>query len=52
MINFILTLLPINLIINDGSVDETEEIARAWGVQHVVHFKRNLGLARGSLIHS
>lgn len=37
------------LIINDGSVDETEKIARAWGVQHVVHFKRNLGLARGFL---
>lgn len=35
------------LIINDGSRDDTEKIAREWGVQHVVHFKRNLGLARG-----
>lgn len=37
------------LIINDGSSDDTEKIAREWGVQHVVHFKRNLGLARGFL---
>ncbi len=37
------------LIINDGSSDETEKIAREWGVQHVVHFKRNLGLAKGFL---
>lgn len=37
------------LIINDGSDDETEEIARKWGVQHIVHFKRNLGLAKGFL---
>ena len=37
------------LIINDGSNDNTEEIAKAWGVHHVVHFKRNLGLARGFL---
>lgn len=37
------------LIINDGSDDETEAIAKAWGVQHVVHFKRNLGLAKGFL---
>lgn len=35
------------LIINDGSNDDTERIAREWGVHHVVHFKRNLGLARG-----
>ncbi len=37
------------LIINDGSQDRTEEIAREWGVDYVVHFKRNLGLARGFL---
>ncbi len=37
------------LIINDGSSDDTEKIAREWGVQYVVHFKRNLGLARGFL---
>lgn len=37
------------LIINDGSEDDTEKIAREWGVHHVVHFKRNLGLAKGFL---
>lgn len=37
------------LIINDGSSDDTERIAREWGVHHVVHFKRNLGLAKGFL---
>lgn len=37
------------LIINDGSSDDTERVAREWGVQHVVHFKRNLGLAKGFL---
>ena len=35
------------LIINDGSSDHTVEVARAWGVHHVVNFKRNKGLARG-----
>ncbi len=37
------------LVINDGSDDETEAIAKEWGVQHIVHFKRNLGLAKGFL---
>lgn len=37
------------LIINDGSKDDTEKIAKQWGVHHVVHFKRNLGLAKGFL---
>lgn len=37
------------LIINDGSQDRTEQIAREWGVNYVVHFKRNLGLAKGFL---
>ena len=37
------------LIINDGSQDKTEQIARDWGVNYVVHFKRNLGLAKGFL---
>lgn len=37
------------LIINDGSDDETERIAREWGVHYVVHHKRNLGLAKGFL---
>lgn len=35
------------LIINDGSKDKTVEVARAWGVHHIVNFKRNKGLARG-----
>lgn len=35
------------LIINDGSKDNTVEVARKWGVNYVVNFKRNKGLARG-----
>jgi Glycosyltransferases involved in cell wall biogenesis len=35
------------LIINDGSADNTVEVARNWGVQHVVDFKCNRGLAKG-----
>lgn len=35
------------LIINDGSTDNTVEVARNWGVHHVVTFKKNKGLARG-----
>lgn len=35
------------LIINDGSIDRTVEVARAWGVHHVVNFRRNKGLAEG-----
>lgn len=35
------------LIINDGSKDKTVEVAKAWGVHHVVSFKRNKGLAYG-----
>ncbi len=35
------------LIINDGSKDNTVEVARNWGVDHIVHFKRNKGLAHG-----
>lgn len=35
------------LIINDGSRDETVEVARKWGVNHIVSFKRNKGLAHG-----
>lgn len=37
------------LIINDGSDDDTERVALEWGVNYVVHFKRNLGLAKGFL---
>lgn len=35
------------LIINDGSTDNTVEVARNWGVDHVVSFKQNKGLAKG-----
>ncbi len=35
------------LIINDGSKDNTVEVARKWGVHHVVNFKQNQGLAKG-----
>lgn len=35
------------LIINDGSTDNTVEVAKNWGVQYVVNFKQNKGLARG-----
>ena len=37
------------LIINDGSSDDTEKVAIEWGVHYIVHFKRNLGLAKGFL---
>jgi len=37
------------LIINDGSSDDTERVAKEWGVHYIVHFKRNLGLAKGFL---
>ena len=35
------------LIINDGSSDNTVEVARNWGVHHVVSFPQNKGLAKG-----
>lgn len=35
------------LIINDGSKDATVEVARNWGVHHIVSFKKNKGLAKG-----
>jgi glycosyltransferase involved in cell wall biosynthesis len=34
------------LIVDDGSTDRTVEVAREWGVDHVVRFPRNQGLAR------
>lgn len=37
------------LIINDGSTDRTVEVARELGIQHIVTFKKNKGLARGFL---
>ena len=35
------------LIINDGSKDNTVEVARNWGVHYIVNFRRNKGLAKG-----
>ncbi len=35
------------LIINDGSKDNTVEVARKWGVNYIVSFRNNKGLARG-----
>lgn len=35
------------LIINDGSKDNTVEVARQWGINYIVNFKKNRGLARG-----
>ena len=37
------------LIINDGSTDRTLEVAREHGVEHIVSFPRNRGLARAFL---
>ena len=33
------------LVIDDGSSDDTAEVARRWGVHHVVRHRRNRGLA-------
>lgn len=35
------------LIINDGSLDRTVEVAKACGVDHIVSFDHNQGLAKG-----
>ena len=35
------------LIINDGSTDNTVQVARDWGVNYVINFKCNKGLAEG-----
>lgn len=35
------------LIINDGSKDDTVGVARRWGVNYIVNFKKNKGLAKG-----
>lgn len=35
------------LIINDGSNDATVQVAKNWGVHHIVSFRNNKGLARG-----
>jgi len=33
------------LVIDDGSDDRTSEVARTWGVHHIVRHRRNRGLA-------
>ncbi len=35
------------LIINDGSEDDTVNTARNWGVDYIVNFRSNRGLAKG-----
>jgi len=35
------------LIINDGSADDTVKVAKECGVDHIVNFKHNQGLAKG-----
>jgi len=35
------------LIINDGSTDDTVKVAKECGVDHIVDFKHNQGLAKG-----
>ena len=35
------------LIINDGSTDDTLNVAKECGVDHIVNFKHNRGLAKG-----
>ena len=35
------------LVINDGSSDKTTEVAREWGVNYIVSFTQNKGLAKG-----
>ena len=34
------------LIINDGSTDDTVKVAEKWGVDHIISFKKNQGLAK------
>jgi glycosyltransferase involved in cell wall biosynthesis len=35
------------LVINDGSTDDTSEIAKKCGVDHIISFSKNQGLAKG-----
>lgn len=35
------------LIVDDGSRDRTVEVAQEWGVDHIVRFGQNRGLAKG-----
>lgn len=34
------------LVVDDGSTDETAKVARDYGVDHIVHLSRHLGLAQ------
>ena len=34
------------LVIDDGSTDRTSEVAKEYGVNHILRFKRHVGLAR------
>jgi glycosyltransferase involved in cell wall biosynthesis len=38
------------LVIDDGSVDRTQDVARQCGVHHIVGFRQNRGLARGFML--
>src|SRR5690606_24510950 len=38
------------LIVDDGSTDRTREVARAHGVNHIVGFTNNKGLAHGFML--
>ena len=35
------------LVINDGSSDKTTQVAKEWGVNYIVNFTQNKGLAKG-----
>lgn len=35
------------LVINDGSSDKTTDVAKDWGVDYIVNFTQNKGLAKG-----
>ena len=35
------------LVVNDGSSDETTRVAKDWGVNYIVNFTQNKGLAKG-----
>ena len=38
------------LVIDDGSTDRTAEVAQSYGVQHIVHLRKNQGLARAFIV--
>ncbi len=38
------------LVVDDGSTDRTAEVARELGVHHVIHLRRNCGLAHAFLV--